>query len=595
MIPRILPDILLGLAEFEPGLPLLRYRRQEGYATVTAREFLGRTLALAAGLEKLGIGPGDRVALISENRPEWSATDFATLLLGAVTVPLYPTLPGPQCGELLAHSGAAIVVASTAMQLNKLMSIAADLPNLRHLIVMDPPEPIPESVIGWNDLIRTVDSRGTADPDPWVPRLESIGPGDLASIIYTSGTTGTPKGVMLTHSNFCSNVVSASEAIPIRRGDTLLSYLPLSHVFERTVDFICFYRGATIAYATLGDTLMDDFRATRPTVVPTVPRILEKIRDGVRERAAGAPAWRRILLAWSLAIGRRSRQEIPDQGSMPFWVRGGLKLARRLVLDPLRNRLVGPQFRFFVSGAAPLPLEVGAFFASAGMSILQGYGLTETSPVITVNRPNRNRLGTVGPTIDGVEVRVLEDGEVATRGPNVMKGYYRNEAATREVLRDGWFHTGDIGQVDRNGFLSITDRKKDLIKTSGGKMIAPQPLESRLRGDSLISEAIIIGDGRKFISALVVPDFGRLERFLAREEIAVEDMSQALQHPRVQALYERRIARRLKGCAPFETVKRFQLLHAPLTQENGELTPTQKVRRSRIAEKFSREIEAMYG
>ncbi|MEE8111649.1 MAG: long-chain fatty acid--CoA ligase [Acidobacteriota bacterium] len=593
MTPRVLPDLLLSLGESREKPELLKIRTPDGVLTISSGDFVKRALALAAGLERLGIGSGDRVGLLSENRPEWAASDFAVLLLGAVTVPLYPSLPANQCRVLLEDAGVCLAIVSTPVQLEKLVSIRESLPQMENLIVMDPDPTTREGVLDWNRLAGSGEHI-PVDRQAWRQRIRTLKSDDPASIIYTSGTTGKPKGVVLTHGNFCSNILATGAAIPIHRNDTLLSFLPLSHVFQRTTDYMGFYRESTIAYAALGDTLMVDFHALKPTVVPAVPRFLEKLQAGILEQMARQPFWKRWMASWAIETGRRVSCR-PPEGPPPSGV-AKLQhlLAKRLVLDSLRNRAVGDRFRFFIAGGAALPLEVEKFFTACGIPVVQGYGLTETSPVIAVNSLEDNRLGTVGRPVRGVEVRVAEDGEILTRGPNVMKGYYRNDKATREVLRDGWFYTGDIGWLDPDGFLKITDRKKDLIKTSGGKSVAPQPLEGRLREDDLIAEVIVLGEGRRFISALIVPDFDRLGPVLERQGIPTGDPRTIVKDSRVRMLYQERVDRRLKGCASYEMVKRFQLLPEPFRQDLGELTPTQKVRRDRVTERYGRLIEEMY-
>lgn len=591
---QVLTDIFLALPDRFPLRSLLMYRVKGEYRSISAEDFVKRTLRLAAGLEEIGVRRGDRIALVSENRPEWAATDFALLLLGAVTVPVYPSLPASQCRYLLEHSGARFAIVSTAGQLKKLLPLTREIPHLEGLIVMDPPTTVAGPVRAWNEVLTLGEKSGNLDLEGWRRRCGTLRPQDLASIIYTSGTTGRPKGVMLTHKNLCSNILAIARAMPLGAGDTILSFLPLSHVLERTTDYLCFFRGATIAYAALGDTLMNDFREICPTIVPTVPRLLEKIQSRVLAQVGGQSIWRRRLFHWAIGVGEKIRGEGTGTRPPSFPGRWADRLARRFVLDPLRERLVGRQFRFFMSGGAPLPVGIARFFQACGITVLQGYGLTETSPVVSINRPDRNRLGTVGPVLDGVQVRILGDGEILTRGSNVMKGYYRNETATRGVLRDGWFHTGDIGRLDKDGFLIITDRKKDLIKTSGGKLIAPQPLESLLREDEFIGEAVILGEGRRFISALIIPDFDHLARFAGEQGLPAGEMREIIRNPRVVALYKKRISKRMESCAKFETVKKFFLAPEPLKIEEGDLTPTQKVRRDRIAEKFRKEIEELY-
>ena len=420
-----------------------------------------------------------------------------------------------------------------------------------------------------------------------------MAPGDLASILYTSGTTGEPKGVMLTHLNFASNVNATLQVIQFTVRDVTLSFLPLTHVLERMVEFAYLAAGATIAFAESIEAVPQNILEIRPTVVAGVPRLFEKINARIMETVRASPLVRRLIFGLALKVGRSQARSLLAGRGAPLAVRLLHPVTDRLVFSKVREKL-GGRLRFFISGGAPLSAAIAEFFYAAGIRILEGYGLTETSPVIAVNTLAETRLGTVGPVVPGVEVKIAGDGEILVRGPNVMKGYYRNEEATREAIRDGWFSTGDIGLLDGGGFLKITDRKKDLLKTSGGKMVAPQPIENLLKTDRFISQAVLIGDRRNFISALIVPDPALLESYARRKEISYKSVEELTRNPRVLDLFRRRVEAKMAGLPPFQTVKKFRLLPGELTQEAGELTPTLKLKRRVIEQKFAALIESMY-
>ena len=591
---RTLSDILTRLQSGPPKTALLRFKSQGSWRDISTGEFATTVRALLRGLESLGVRRGDRVAILSENRPEWTIFDHAALNLGAVVVPIYPTLLTEQARYILENSQACLLLASTGAQLAKILPVLGSLPNLKALVVIDPPaEGLPPAATAWAAVLREGEALDRADPGRFDRERGAIGPGDLASILYTSGTTGEPKGVMLTHANFVSNINATLSVIPFTSQDVALSLLPLTHVFERMVEFTYLAAGATIAYAESIEAAGQNIPEVHPTVVAGVPRLYEKIHARVMATVRASSPVRRQIFGLGLKVGRgRSRALLAGRRPSPL-IRLLHPITDRLVFAPLREKM-GGRIRFFISGSAPLALEIHEFFHAAGLRILEGYGLTETSPVVAVNRLDRARLGTVGPVVPGVEVRIAPDGEILVRGPNVMKGYFRNDEATREVMRDGWFATGDIGILDEDGFLKITDRKKEVLKTSGGKMVAPQPIENLLKTDPFISNAVLIGDRRRFISALIVPNPELLESYARRKQIDLSRVEDLIAHPLVLDLFRRRVEAKMAGLPSYETIKKFRLLPRDLTQEAGELTPTLKVKRRVIEQKFAGLIESMY-
>jgi long-chain acyl-CoA synthetase len=590
---RTLCDIPVQLlAEYRKSDQIL-YREGGAWQAIPTQDLCERIRSMALGFRRLGVGRGDRVALLAENRPEWSATDYAILTAGGVTVPIYPTLLAEQIRFLLHDSGAKAIVVSGAEQLEKVLSIRAALPELREIIVVAPDGALPAGVRTWSGLADIGGGWSAGSAPAAGEDLGAVGPDDLASIIYTSGTTGVPKGVMLTHGNFIHNITACCAVVPFVSSDVCLSFLPLSHVYERMVEYCYFYRGATIAYAESIDTVARDLQEVRPTVACGVPRVFEKMHRRMLDASEEFPPLRRIIFRWAMAVARRHGALAGMGGGSGPFLDAQQRLADRLVYGRLRDRL-GGRVRFFVTGSAPLPREIAEFFHGAGIVILEGYGLTETSPVISLNRIGSVCFGTVGKPIDGVEVRIADDGEILTRGPSVMSGYFNNEEATREVMHEGWFCTGDIGRFDEHGCLVITDRKKEVLKTSGGKMIAPQPIENELRADRFIAQAIVIGDRRRFISALVVPDFEQIRSYVERKGIEDAPMDTLLRHPKIIDLFERRIAKINERLARYERIKAFRVLNREFSLDNGEITLTLKLRRKVIAEHYHDRIEEMY-
>jgi long-chain acyl-CoA synthetase len=573
----------------------LQVKRNGRYEPISHDTLVERVRRTALGLEELGIRTGDRVAILSENRPEWAIADYACLQLGVADVPLYPNLPSDQVAYILRDSGAVAIFVSNADQAAKVAAVRGEIPGLRHVITFA------DSAAGVDMTLASLETKG-ASVDTEARRgilrnrADSVRPDDLATLIYTSGTTGEPKGVMLTHDNLYSNVIASHAAVPFAGADTCLSFLPLSHVFERmSGHYLMLSTGTSIAYAESVDTVPQNMVEVRPTLVLSVPRLYEKMYARVLENALSGGAVKKHVFFWARAVAERWA-DVKLAGGTP---RGLLALqysvAQKLVFSKLRAR-TGGRLRYFVSGGAPLAPEINKFFYAAGLVILEGYGLTETSPVITVNTPKNFRIGTVGKPVPGVEVMIATDGEILTRGPNVMKGYFNKPTATAEAIDgEGWFHTGDIGEL-RDGFLAITDRKKDIIVTAGGKNIAPQPIENKVKTNKFVSQAVMIGDKRKFLIMLVVPNWDSVEKWAKGTNVPWTDRRSLLANPTVREMIEHEVLKELtaEGLARFETPKKIGLLEHDFSVERGELTPTLKVKRRVIDKTYKPLIDALY-
>jgi long-chain acyl-CoA synthetase len=563
------------------------------YQPISHRTLADRVRHVAFGLRALGIPAGSRVAMLSENRPEWAIADYACLLDGIADVPIYPTLPAEQVTFILRDSGAVAIFVSTNEQAEKVRSARSELPALQHVIVFD------ENAAKDGEIrLAALEAKGAAamTPDAAAQLRASalaIQPDQIATIIYTSGTTGEPKGAMLTHGNIASNVAAVMDVLDMGSTDSSLSFLPLSHILERMFDYLMFANGVAIAYVESMDTIAQNMKEVRPTFVVAVPRIYEKIHARITDTAVTAGGAKRAIFLWARAVGEKWTDVMLVSGKPGTLLALEHAIADKLVFSKVRAA-VGGRLRYFVSGGAPLSPEVHRFFFAAGLKILEGYGLTETSPVIAVNTPNRFTIGTVGEPIPGVEVNIAADGEILTRGPHVMKGYFNHPEATAEAIdADGWFHTGDIGTLD-DGLLKITDRKKDIIVTAGGKNIAPQPIENQVKTNKYVVQAVMIGDRRKFPLILVVPNFDQLERWAKYKSIAFKDHRDLIDNPLVRAKLDREVFGGLDKCAHYEKPKKVVLLEHDFTIENGELTPTLKVKRRAIDRKFRALIDAAY-
>jgi long-chain acyl-CoA synthetase len=572
------------------ALQVKRNGRYEPISHATLEERVRRT---ALGLEEMGVRSGDRVAILSENCPEWAIADFACLMLGVTDVSIYPNLPSDQAAYILRDSGAVAIFVSNAAQAAKIVAVRTDCPMLRHVITFS------DSVPGADRTLAAVETAGAAVDNEarrgvFRARAMAVRPDDVATLIYTSGTTGEPKGVMLTHDNIFSNVAAARTAIPFEGVDTCLSFLPLSHIFERMGGhYLMFATGTSIAYAESIDTVPANLVEVRPTLVLSVPRLYEKMYARVLDAALSGGGLKKQIFFWARGVADRWADAMlagnPPRGLLALQYR----VAQKLVFSKLQAR-TGGRLRYFVSGGAPLAGEINKFFYAAGLVILEGYGLTETSPVITVNTPAKFRLGTVGTAIAGVDISIAADGEILTRGPHVMKGYYNKPTATAEAIDgDGWFHTGDIGEI-RDGYLAITDRKKDIIVTAGGKNIAPQPIENKIKTNKFVSQAVMIGDKRKFPIVLIVPNWDSLEKWARQQNLSWSERAQLLAMPVVQKKMDEEVMGEVEGMARYEMPKKIGLLEHDFSVERGELTPTLKVKRRIVDKSYRAVIDHLY-
>lgn len=592
-----LADIPFHVSGKFPKPVLIRHCQADRFVELSSREFFERVRDFALGLQTLGVSRGERVGLLCETRPEWVMADLAVQTLGAITVPIYPTLPPRQIQFILVNAGARVVIASTKDQVEKLREVRSELPDVGDVVVIDSDPSGGQAVeaeFAFSEIVerghqRLMQEDGLARE--YKEAAAKIVPDDVATIIYTSGTTGDPKGVVLTHAAIVSNIVGADTLAKIHDGDEALSFLPLCHALERTVVYLYLYKGVTIAFGESLDTVRRDLVTVRPTIMTGVPRVFDKLHTRILEGVEQAPAFRRALFYWALGVGKaRSRAELA--GRTPgAWTRLQNILADR-VMAKVRER-VGGRLRFVVSGGAALSRTVAEFLFAVGLPVLEGYGLTETAPVLTVNPEVAPRLGTVGKALPGVQLRIAEDGEILAKGPNLMRGYYNNPEATAAVMTDGWFHTGDIGRLDEDGYLAITDRKKELIVTSGGKNIAPQPIEQRLKADPLVAEAVVVGDGRPYVAVLLVPD-GPILMAKVGSSGGSQELAALVLRDDVKALFDAVIQRVNAGLPGFEQLKRFALLPTEFSVNTGELTPTLKVKRRIVTERWGSEIEALY-
>ncbi len=560
------------------------------YRPISSQDLYRRVGRLHLELARVGIGKGDHCALLSENRWEWAVADFAMMTAGVVSVPLYPTLSATQIHYLLEHSEARVIMLSTAGQLDKIKSIWDLLPALEGVIVFDPIDSDDERITTLPRLIGeaslTADEAGLFEQT-----ISAVQPDDLASIIYTSGTTGTPKGVMLSHANFATNV--RDNGFDMGESDVCLSFLPLSHVAERTAAYSFYYSGATVAYAESIEAVPRNMMEVRPTIAVGVPRFFEKVHGRVMEKVAAGPPLRQKLFHWAVGVGKQTLPYRLGGDPLPLGLRLRYLLADRLVLSKLRARL-GGRIRYFVSGAAPLAKHLGEFFFAVGIRICEAYGLTETSPIVSANYAHSLRFGTVGRVIPNVEVKMAGDGEILVRGPNVMQGYFKMDEATRDTIVDGWFYTGDIGRLDADGYLIITDRKKDLLKTSGGKYIAPQPIENQLKTCDFVSMAVVIAEGRKFPSALIVPNFERLKQYAAANGLSCANDAELAGHEAIVEMIEGQVEKACRGLARYEQIKKIAVLDREFSLEQEEITPTMKVRRKVVVERYAARIDKLY-
>jgi long-chain acyl-CoA synthetase len=583
-----LNDLFLHVADSARERAVLWQDDSGQWQSLSSDQIYQRVRALAKTFLGWGAHKGDRIALIGENRWEWAVTDFAALAIGAVDVPIYPTLTGEQTAALIQNAGCRIAVVSTRKQFDKLNAVRSHT-QLERILIMDSAAP-PEDAIAFSQVLAGADERGDERDPEFDALVRLVQPQDPATLIYTSGTTGEPKGVVLTHGNIAANQNVAPLDFALGSADALISFLPLSHATARALDYVMYHYGVQIAYCSKFDKLNEDMLQVRPTVIVGVPRVFEKIREEV-ERRAGVSPITKWLLAWAVGVGARHADAVYDgrRPSSLLW-----KLADRLVYSQVRAAF-GGRVRIFVSGGAPLGIDTAKWFASMGIALWEGYGLTETSPIIALNTPLHHRMGAAGLPMPNLELKLAADGELLVRGQSVFSGYWNKPAATAEVFdRDGWFQTGDIGHLDKDGFLFITDRKKELLKTSGGKLVAPQPIESKLIVSPFVEQAALVGDRHKFVCVLLAPNFAALEEWARQNGVEAESRAALVADSRVIALYGEIVHKVNANLANFETLKRFGLVADEWSEESGELTPSLKLKRRVITTRYAVQIDALY-
>ena len=582
------------LNRIDEGGDSVRYLvpRDGTWEPMTYREVGAAAREMACGLMSLGIARGEKVAILSSTRVEWTLSDIACILCGIVPVPIYPSSLPDQVEYILSHSGARAAFVEDESQWNKLAGARGRLPELSAgILFTGGPQ---EGAIGLADLRARGNAYHEEHPDALAARTEELLPEDDLTIIYTSGTTGPPKGALIRHSNVAFDVTAALEVVPVQRGDVMLQFLPLAHVLGRFEHFLSFDAMAVTAFARGIQTVAEDLPAIHPHIMVSVPRLYEKFYAAVRAKASQEGGLKKVIFGWAISVGRevseRRQRRLPVGG----WLRLKFSLADRLVFGKIRARL-GGRLRFFVSGGAPLAREIAEFFHAMGILILEGYGLTETPSVTSVNRVDDFTFGSVGKPLPGVEVRIAADGEILIRGPHVFKEYFRDPSATREAIDpEGWFHSGDIGELDPAGFLRITDRKKDILVTSGGKNVAPQNIETVLKTDKMVSQAFVYGDRKKYLTALLTLSAEEIGKWSAERGIAERDPVLLAKDPRVHAMMRARVEEANRSLAPFEQIKKFVLLGTDFSQETGELTPTLKVKRKVVVQKYGMLLDALY-
>lgn len=570
---------------------LMLYKKEGEYVFLSTQDFENKVKWFSLGLRDLGLNPGDKLIILSENRPEWVMTDLATQCVGGTSVPIYTSLVSEQIKYIVDDSDAKFVVFSCPELGDKVEAVKSQLPKVAHFITLEP-ESSP-GVLTFDQIVEKGKEIDSENPGNFEKMALEVSPNDVASIIYTSGTTGVPKGVMLSHRNFVSNVKSSAEVIDFSHKDKVLSFLPLSHSLERMVTFTYLYRGCSIAYAESIDTVAENLLEIKPQIMVSVPRVFEKIYAKVMDNVLSGSPLKRKIFFWALKVGKEYGEKRLNEKTVPKLLQFKKNLAHKLVFSKILVR-TGGKVRFFISGGAPLSKDIAEFFYAIGLVVMEGYGLTETSPVISVNRYDHIKFGTVGPPIPGVEVKIAEDGEILVRGPNVMKGYYKMEEETRETIKEGWLYTGDIGYIDEDGFLVITDRKKDIIVTAGGKNVAPQPIENLLKTNPYISNAVILGDRRKFMSALIVPNFEKLEEYAKNNMIPFKDKQELIKNEQIVMFIETEIGRFTPHLASYEKIKKIALLDREFEIAEGEITPTLKVKRNIVEKKYKDVIDRIY-
>ena len=575
--------------------PYLRYKKDGQWAALSFKDVDARVMEIAQGLLALGFKRGDRLSLLSENRPEWTMMDLACQCLGGILATIYATNTPAQCEYIVNNSESRFVALSNNNQLQKLLEKKIDLATTEKIIIFDPIEGITdqdERVLSLKKLQEM--GRELNKPELVQKTIDDLTFDDVATLIYTSGTTGDPKGVMLTHGNFYSNSEASIEVMPIADNESFLSFLPLSHSLERMAGhWVPLYVGATVSFAESVDALRMNLQEVKPTAMISVPRIYEKFHAAIMDTVTRGGGIKEKLFHWALNVGKQMTQLKIDKKDPPLLLKLQYDLADKLVFTKIKANL-GGNLKFAISGGAPLSPELFDFFWAMGITIYEGYGLSETTPVVAANTPDASRRGTVGKVVPGVAVKIADDGEILVKGPNVMKGYYKMPEATAEAIVDGWFHTGDIGELDPDGFLKITDRKKDLIITAGGKNVAPQNIENELKMNRYIEQVNVVGDRRKYLTAIIVPAYDELERWAREKGIKYGEIAELVALPEIHDLISGALEETNRTLAKYETIKKFYLSPIPFTQENDMLTPTMKVKRKMVNLRFAKEVEAMY-
>jgi long-chain acyl-CoA synthetase len=591
--PTTLVEVFEAVARNHPKTNNLNYKRDGVWQALSAAGMLSRARHIALGLHSLGLRKDDRVAILSDSCVEWVLADQGCIFSGAISVPIYPTLSTDQVKYIINDCAARAIFISDPKKVAQLETTLKDCATIENVIILDSAGATSAGLITLEELEARGRSVGAEHPQLSNDLARAAKPDDLATIIYTSGTTGEPKGVMLTHSNMVSNLIDSSNHLEFGESDSALSVLPLSHVFERQAMNMYLHHGISAYFGSL-ETLGEHLREVHPTVLVGVPRIYEKILARVQDRAAAKGRLNAALVNWSIEVGQQWGRLKAEHQRVPVGLALKHKLADLLIFEKLRQAL-GGRIRILVSGSAPISDDVALAFLGAGLPIVQGYGLTEASPVITTSQINDNRIGTAGKPIRHVEIRIAVDGEIETRGPQVMRGYWNKPEETRAAFtEDGWMRTGDIGHLDADGYLTITDRKKELLKTSGGKYIAPQPIEQMIKGSRFVNQVVVIGDARNFPAALIVPDWELLESYAKLKGLELHTRAEFCRHPRIIDLFERQIAARTESLAQFEKIKRIALLDQEMTTEGGELTPTLKVKRRVVDQKYRDVIDRIY-
>lgn len=592
--PSTLIDVFKRLARVHKRPDTLNYKKDGRWVSMASDEFLSRGKDIAAGLHAIGIRHGDRVALLSDSRVEWTLTDAGCLFASAIDVPIYPTLTPPQVRYILNDSGSSALFLANREKFLELKDILGECPQIKHIIFFDPDGVTTEDGLTLAQLEEKGREQERTDPGLIDRMAAETAPEDLATIIYTSGTTGEPKGVMLTHANLVSNLIDSSGHLSIGEEDTVLSLLPLSHVYERQAMYMYLHHGMAVYFAESLQTVAPNLREVRPTLMVGVPRLFEKVYARIQERAAEKGKVAEALLAWAVRVGTEYARRLSDRKPIPFKLKVQHDIATKLVFSKWKEAF-GGRIRLLLSGGAALSEELACVYIGAGIPIIQGYGLTETSPVVTASGIDNFRIGTVGRAIPHVQIRIAADGEIEVRGPNVMQGYYNKPEETAAAFtEDGWFRTGDIGTIDQDGYLRITDRKKELFKTSGGKYIAPQPIEQAIKGSRFVNQVVLVGSERKFPAALIVPVWEQLESYCKLKGIEFKSHSELCHHPRIIDLLQRQIDGLTPNLARFEKIKKVAILENEFTIEGGELTPTLKIKRRVIDEKYRDVIEKLY-